>query len=211
MKLTINDNDQPVPANVSTLGDLLDHVETGQKAQGLFLIKVHLDGQEANLDDPATRDTDLAPVETVDLQFTSLALMADKNLDNAKSYLDRLIPGIEKASDLFRTGSEQEANKFLLNIIDGVDWFSEVVDAAVEAKKLDPETWQVKGQSLQQWKARLLELTSQLLEANKNKDWVLLADLLEYEIHPYYVEWVDILPCSKKPPDKAITRCFKSF
>ena len=43
-------------------------------------------------------------------------------------------------------------------------------------------------------KQLLLDLITQMLTANKNKDWVLLADLLEYEILPYYKEWELILP-----------------
>jgi hypothetical protein len=40
----------------------------------------------------------------------------------------------------------------------------------------------------------LVDFTQQMVDANKNQDWVLLADLLEYEILPYYQEWSDLLP-----------------
>jgi len=33
-----------------------------------------------------------------------------------------------------------------------------------------------------------------MVEANQNQDWVLLADLLEYEILPYYTDWEEQLP-----------------
>ena len=33
----------------------------------------------------------------------------------------------------------------------------------------------------------------QMLEANKNQDWVLLADLLEYEMIPFYKVWQEVL------------------
>ena len=35
-------------------------------------------------------------------------------------------------------------------------------------------------------------------EANKNKDWVLVADLLEYEILPFYGEWSELIPEFRK-------------
>jgi hypothetical protein len=34
---------------------------------------------------------------------------------------------------------------------------------------------------------------AQMLEANQNQDWVLLADLLEYEMIPYYEDWRETL------------------
>jgi hypothetical protein len=40
----------------------------------------------------------------------------------------------------------------------------------------------------------LVDFTQQMVDANKNQDWVLLADLLEYEILPYYQEWSNLLP-----------------
>ena len=33
-----------------------------------------------------------------------------------------------------------------------------------------------------------------MVEANQNRDWVLLADLIEYELTPFYEEWQTLLP-----------------
>ena len=38
-----------------------------------------------------------------------------------------------------------------------------------------------------------------MLEANKSQDWVLLADILEYEMTPFYKEWQTILTKLKNP------------
>ena len=34
---------------------------------------------------------------------------------------------------------------------------------------------------------------AQMLEANQNQDWVLMADLLEYEMAPFYKDWQEVL------------------
>ena len=69
----------------------------------------------------------------------------------------------------------------LINIIDGMDWFSQVLDMIFAAKEISSDTV-INGKSVQDRRARLIDFTQQMVDANKNKDWVLLADLLEYEI-----------------------------
>jgi hypothetical protein len=61
------------------------------------------------------------------------------------------------------------------------------------AKAISPDTV-FDGRSIQDRRASLVDLTQQMVDANKNQDWVLLADLLEYEILPYYQEWSSLLP-----------------
>ena len=117
------------------------------------------------------------------------------NLSNALDYLEKLIPGFDQAADLFRMGNEQEANKYYIQILDGMDWFSEVVNVVMssEGEGQEPEN------SLRIRQAKLTDLMSQMLEANKNQDWVLLADILEYEMTPFYKEWQTILSKLKNP------------
>ncbi len=61
------------------------------------------------------------------------------------------------------------------------------------AKAISPDTV-FDGKSIQDRRASLVDFTQQMVDANKNQDWVLLADLLEYEILPYYQEWSNLLP-----------------
>ncbi|SVD00792.1 uncharacterized protein METZ01_LOCUS353646, partial [marine metagenome] len=95
--------------------------------------------------------------------------------------------------ELFRMGNEQEANKFFINIIDGIDWLSQVLDMILAAKAISPDAV-FDGKSIQDRRTSLVDFTQQMVDANKNQDWVLLADLLEYEILPYYQEWSNLLP-----------------
>jgi len=52
---------------------------------------------------------------------------------------------------------------------------------------------EIEGQSLEDRQETLTGLMAQMLEANQNQDWVLLADLLEYEMIPYYEDWRETL------------------
>jgi len=193
MKLLINGKEEIFSHEGETLDDLLIFMEREHLAKGNVVRSIKLDGQESSLDSSEVRKIPLSGIGTLEVEISTMLDIVNKNLDNAEDYIKRLIPGIEKSVKLFRTGSEQEANKFFINIIDGVDWLSQVLDMILTAKGISPDTV-FNGKSIQDRRASLIDFTKQMLDANKNQDWVLLADLLEYEILPYYQEWSNLLP-----------------
>ena len=193
MKLLINGKEEAVSCMGETLGDLVLHIEKEGGVQGKVVRSIQIDGKESSPDSSVARKTPLSEIETLEIEISTLSDIVNKNIENADAYLIRLIPGIEKSVELFRMGNEQEANKFFINIIDGIDWLSQVLDMILAAKAISPDTV-FDGKSIQDRQASLVDFTQQMVDANKNQDWVLLADLLEYEILPYYQEWSNLLP-----------------
>ena len=193
MKLLINGKEEIVSFMGETLGDLLSHIETKGVAQGNVIRSMKINGQESSADSSVVRKTPFSEIKILEIEISTLSGIINKNIENADAYLIRLIPGIEKSVELFRMGNEQEANKFFINIIDGIDWLSQVLDMILAAKAISPDTV-FGGKSIQDRRTSLVGFTQQMVDANKNQDWVLLADLLEYEILPYYQEWSELLP-----------------
>ncbi|MCH8311505.1 MAG: hypothetical protein IID17_00795 [Nitrospinae bacterium] len=194
MKILINGLEKSFSCEGETLGDLLDHILENETSQGNFFSNIRLNEKEVLVDSPEIRQTPLSQIETLETEILSLNQILEKNIINAQDYLKKLIPGVQKASDLFRSGNEQEANKFFINIIDGIDWFSQVVDSIAKAIDFESDTVIFDGKSFQDRQDHLVKMTRQMVEANQNQDWVLLADLLEYEILPYYTDWEEQLP-----------------
>lgn len=194
MKIFINGMESTFSFQGETLGDVLDKILASQPEKGSYFSKILLNDKDVASDSAEIRHTPVPQIETLEAEITSLKEILEKNVVNAQDYLKKLLPGIQKAADLFRSGSEQEANKFFLNIIDGMDWFSEVMDTIAEVNDLQTEAVVLDRKNFQTRQEKLVGWTQQMVEANKNNDWVLLADLLEYEILPYYSEWDEFLP-----------------
>ena len=169
-----------------TLKEVLDEIVKSHS--GTYIRRVWLDGQEVSSSAPDTLMSAVSSVELLELELADLKDLMANNLSNAKEYLEKLIPGFQKAADLFRMGNEQEAHKFYLQILDGIDWISQVVQTVVNSRNKELE-----GQDLKDRQERLTCLMTQMLEANQNQDWVLLADLLEYEMIPFYENWQEAL------------------
>lgn len=187
MKISINGAETRDPAfQGETLEEVLNAILKSR--QDSYVRRVWLDGQEVSSSTQDTLKTSAASVGLLELELAQLQDLLANNLTNAKEYLERLVPGFQKAADLFRMGNEQEANQYYLQILDGIDWFSQVVLTIVNAQEKNLE-----GQSLEERQEKLTDLMAQMLEANKTQDWVLMADLLEYEMMPFYQGWQDAL------------------
>jgi hypothetical protein len=169
-----------------TLGEVLHAILNSRKDS--YIRRVWLNGQEASSNTQDTLKTSTASVQSLELELALLQDLVANNLTNAKAYLEKLVPGFQKAADLFRMGNEQEANQYYLQILDGIDWFSQVILTIVNAQ-VDI----FKEQTLEDRQKKLTDFMAQMLEANQNKDWVLMADLLEYEMAPFYKDWQEVL------------------
>ena len=194
MKLTINGVEQAESElKGETLEAILDMMV--KNAPGSYIRRIWLDQQEFPADDRETLQKKPTDINSLEVELANLKDLVATNLSNALDYLEKLIPGFDQAADLFRMGNEQEANKFYIQILDGMDWFSEVINIVMDSefKRSAPED------TLRLRQAKLTDLMSQMLEANKNQDWVLLADILEYEMIPFYREWQTILTKLKNP------------
>ncbi len=198
MKLTINGKEVSPPETGETLKEILDGVKNEKLEMGRFIDRVVCNGEDVSLEPGEHLNLSASEIETLEIEAPEIRDLILKNLSNAEEYLVKLIPGIKKAAELFQLGNEQEANQYLVHIIDGVDWFSQVVETVIQTKQAQPESVQFDEKSLVERKDQLLVLSAQMLDANKNKDWVHMADLLEYELLPYYQDWAKILPQLKQ-------------
>ncbi len=187
MKISINGAEAEESSfQGETLKEVLDVILKSRRDS--YVRRIWLEGQEVSSGAMDTLMTSITSIELLELELAHLGDLLANNLANAKEYLEKLIPGFQKAADLFRMGNEQEAHKFYLQILDGIDWFSQVVLNIVKSRGN-----QVEGQSLGDRQEKLTGLMAQMLEANQNQDWVLMADLLEYEMIPYYEDWQETL------------------
>ena len=187
MKISINGAETQDP---SFQGETMEEVMNAivKSRQNSYIRRVWLDGQEVSSDSQDILKTSPTSVGLLELELAELQDLLANNLTNAKDYLVRLIPGFQKAADLFRMGNEQEANQYYLQVLDGIEWFSQVVIIIVSTQENKSEE-----KSLEERQKKLTDLMSQMLEANQNQDWVLMADLMEYEMIPFYKDWEVVL------------------
>ena len=187
MKISINGAETQDP---SFQGETLEEVMNAivKSRQNSYIRRVWVDGQEVSTSAQDTLKTSAASVGLLELELAQLQDLLANNLTNAQEYLEKLISGFQKAADLFRIGNEQEANQYYLQVLDGIEWFSQVITLIFSTQENKFEE-----KSLEKRQKQLTDLMAQMLEANQNQDWVLMADLMEYEMIPFYKVWQEVL------------------
>jgi hypothetical protein len=180
-----------------TISAILDTIV--QQTPGSYIRRIWLDDQEFPSDDREALQKKPSDIDSLEVELANLKDLVATNLANALDYLKKLIPGFEQAADLFRAGNEQESNKYYLQILDGIDWFSQVVSVIMSPDEGETELPDTDDESLELRQKKLTDLMSQMLVANQNQDWVLLADILEYEMVPFYKDWEKILSKLENP------------
>ena len=180
-----------------TVSAILDSMV--QQTPGSYIRRIWLDDQEFPSDDREALQKKPSDIDSLEVELANLKDLVATNLANALDYLKKLIPGFEQAADLFRAGNEQESNKYYLQILDGIDWFSQVVSVIMSPDEGETELPDTDDESLELRQKKLTDLMSQMLVANQNQDWVLLADILEYEMLPFYKDWEKILSKLENP------------
>lgn len=103
-------------------------------------------------------------------------------VESAIEYIDRVIIGIEGINEDFQRGREDRATNSIVQLIEGIQWLLHAIegtraihgDISIDIAGINP-------------------IFNQLVEALENADYVLLGDLLEYEIIPVVKEWQEKL------------------
>ncbi|CCQ90504.1 hypothetical protein NITGR_30003 [Nitrospina gracilis 3/211] len=194
MKIFINGNEDKSSYTQTMLGDLLEHIQKETLNDDQFLFKVRVNDQNVEFGSNEFKETSLAEVQKLEIETSTMNNMVNENIQNAIGYLERLIPGLQQVAQMFREGKQQQANQLFMDVVDGIDWFSQLVELVVQARQLDVNNTQYSGKTLSDRKEKLLKMTQAVLEVHKKQDWIRLADLLEYEFLPYYQDWLEVLP-----------------
>ncbi|TBR21559.1 MAG: hypothetical protein EPO63_08530 [Candidatus Nitrosotenuis sp.] len=107
--------------------------------------------------------------------------------------MEGLVGLVEQSADKFRTDDETSANKNFINCVEGLQTFIGIIDKVKNINGLDFESMKHSGGSVSVKEQELLQVLNTLFSSQKNRDWVSLADILEYELAPLIVEWKEIL------------------
>ncbi|EKQ51132.1 MULTISPECIES: hypothetical protein [unclassified Clostridium] len=97
-------------------------------------------------------------------------------LRTTDEYLDKLKKGIEDAVNLIQEGNEIEGIKNIIPVFEGIEYISQAINLTREVQEEEIE--------LEDLNAQLREM----IEAFENEDYILLGDLLNYELLPILEE-----------------------
>jgi hypothetical protein len=196
MQITLND--QSLPVDLSHLRNLEEAlVELNEKfiPSGEQLFQVQINGQFFTERYPReSRYITLGEVSTLDLKTVTDADLARGILSDAALKVETLVQALEKGAALFRLAAEDEANHYFAQVLEALRWMLQTGEGACQVLEVDmahassPQIGDVS-----EFLRRFQDLLDEMLQVYEEEDYILLADLMEYELLPMVQEWQKIL------------------
>jgi len=196
MQVTLNDQSLPVDlSHLRTLEEALLELNEKFIPSGEQLFQVQVNGQFFTERYPReSRYVTLGEVSTLDLKTVSDMDLARGILNDAALKVQTLVQALEKGAALFRLAAEDEANHYFAQVLEALRWLLQTGEGACQvldvdmAKESSPQIGDVSD-----FLRRFQDLLDEMLQVYEEEDYILLADLMEYELLPMVQEWQKIL------------------
>jgi hypothetical protein len=190
-QLAFNGNSLPVDPALNTWQELLTDLESRQLSDSEVISSVHFDGDEIlNFRREDALSVELNRIQEVRVEAIGQSEMLRGAIQEAGAYLPTLRTSMLNVAELFRGERLDQANAQLQEVFNGIRMFVALlrgmelsVSGVAAAKESKVE------QALQQMGAVLEEQ----IKAQTQKDWMLVADILEYDLAPALQTFEEIL------------------
>ncbi len=133
-------------------------------------------------------------IQSLEVETMPNRQVAAHFLANAGHFIQTISQALGKVAEMFRVNDEREASEQYLRSLDSLQLFLQVLAMSREVLGLDFDTIVHQGQSLEKRMETLSALVQEMLSAQQREDWVLLADLMQYDLIAELAVWQEVMP-----------------
>ncbi|MDR1677049.1 MAG: hypothetical protein LBS44_01500 [Deltaproteobacteria bacterium] len=181
--------------NGANLEEILLNIMEHPSTSGRIIRQIVLNGQPYLEDVPhAALEVPRAKIESLNLDTLTLEDMGLNFLKTGPAYLETLLEALTKIVEAFRLGDEQEANEYFLNFLEALHLLMTLLEQTRYVLGLWQGSDDESASSLNQYLESLATLLGNVLSLQEQKDWIYLADVLEYEFQDSLRRLAAILP-----------------
>lgn len=194
MTLLINGVETTLDKSLQTWGDLVVFLDDRLSAAQEVMTVVRLDGvEEPAFRDPSVCAGSLAALSTVEVETGEPRELARRCLGDAASAVSALSLATRATADQFRCGEIDGARQSLEQVSLGLVTVLRIVTAAGLALRRELEVVDTQGRSVHSLSGELDGVVRRLVEAQQQEDWLLVADVLEFDLLPTLAGWQFLL------------------
>jgi hypothetical protein len=174
-----------------TLLDLIESTSEEARQGGSIVCGITVNGMNlSESDESRFASNDVSEISEFTIKVQGLEDLLVESRGGCIAFLSQLIVSIEKAALLFRTQDLIAAHRFYGICIEGTQLFVEMMAHYKMAFKNTKGVTPFNGNFLEDC---LIDSLSQILEAYRQRDYSLVADLLEYELSSKLNLWQEEL------------------
>ncbi|MCL1827435.1 MAG: hypothetical protein FWG20_05270 [Candidatus Cloacimonetes bacterium] len=185
MKILVNREERQVETSaVNKLSDILAQVNA-TLPQGHLVTNINLNGKNLNKNWTETGDkTYILEADSLAFEVSEAAVVAVEILKETKEFLIDLLVVFDGIAKDFRVKDDTEANAKFVRGIDSLQDFLKALGDATALLGKPLETIIVDDVLFSQYINELVTILDSVIRTQNQKDWVRLADVIEYEMMP---------------------------
>ena len=169
-----------------SLDTVIKTVENFLKNSGRVMFEIKVDGQDIG----EIEAKDISSIEEVEFFTKSAGIIALESLQEMNDYIERLNAGVKLLVEELNNGDDkQKVSKMTLDAINGLEWVYNILCSIENISSIN-----YGDIGFQKPFDRFQDILKDILESLEDKDDMLLADLMEYEIPDSIEEIKEYLP-----------------
>lgn len=174
--------------NFANLEELLARVSSDSRLENRIITDVLLNGEVfSELYPHQAEDIAADAISSVEIRSVPVGEMALNISDELYKVSEIMDSGSREVARLFRQGENSEALELFQDLLDVTRDFISMVDVLGSKFAVD------NGNTFADKVEHLSNLLGEMSEVLESEDWILLADLLEYELIPASENWKQII------------------
>lgn len=194
MTLLTNGIVTPFRDSLRTWGELVEVVDQRLSATQHVVTAVRIGGvDEPAFRDPAVCARPLADIDSIEVETGEPRALARQCLQEAAAAMAGLSQATRDAADGFRYDRVAPARHGLEQVCQGLLAVLQIVAATGLALRRELDVVDASGRSISTLSVDLDRVIRDLTEGQQNEDWLLVADILEYDLDPMLTGWHSVL------------------
>lgn len=202
MQISLNHcNAEIATDGIQYFGELMERVSRQALKTGEQVLRVKLNGEDLTGKDRShLKKMPIAEIQEIEIQTGNPKILARSSLYSVADFLEKLLNELQHTAEYFRLGDTEKSNRSFVRCLDGLQVFTHSLEQCRRLLGISFELIYIPSSSdayaitVAENRRKMFEVLDGMIEAQTNQDWVLLADLLEYELIPILEDWRQIIP-----------------
>jgi hypothetical protein len=170
-----------------SLRDVISQVTDEFEGKGQVVCGFTINGLPLKEDDEKKFETTpTSEITSMTVKFEAPQILLDESLGECCLYLDQLSAAVEKLAQQFRGSDLDSAHKFHHSCLEGIEWFIQMIVHYRAAYQHLRGPWPAVWEGLEE---ELTKTLAEILDAFGKKNYIQVADLLEYDLITIFGSW----------------------
>ena len=196
MQLFVDDNQVQVLSDWKTMNDILYGSIKDILPEGRLIKKIDVNGNdysELMADSEKSKAVIVSNGDNIKITTMSHKEMLDGSINSVILFFNEFKKGIDKTADSIRWGNYSGGFTDFAGYLNGLTVFVQIMDKIAQFAKLDYNNIIYKGKSIQSHFSDLEKVLSSIMSTQKDADYTLLSDIIEFELKPDIDIWLGIM------------------